>query len=136
MSVAIEALLPHRPPMRWVEELISCTDTTAIATVRFTKNHFAVANGAVIEAALIECLAQTVAAALGQGRRTDTGDDAAHHGLLAAVANFQIHQPVPLEQTLQAETTEVKRLGPMRLINGRITWNAQLIASGDLSLYA
>ncbi len=122
--------------MRWVEQLISCTDTTAVATVRFTKDHFAVADGRVIEAALVECLAQTVAAALGHRLHARTGSATNNHGLLAAATQFQIHRTVPLDQTLHAETTEIKRLGPMLLVHGRITHQAQLIASGDLSLYA
>lgn len=136
MSAAIEQLLPHRAPMRWVEELLDCTDTTATATVRFTKTHFAVAAGSVIEAALIECLAQTVAAALGQRMQAGGKSAAANHGMLAAVSNFKIHTPPPLDQTLQVETTEVKRLGPMLMIAGKITHGEALIATGDLSLYA
>ena len=89
MSTAIEQLIPHRAPMRWVEELIDCTDTTATATTRFTAEHFAVATGTVIETALVECMAQTVAAALGQRMRTSGKSSAANNGMLAAVSNFK-----------------------------------------------
>jgi predicted hotdog family 3-hydroxylacyl-ACP dehydratase len=136
MAPTIEQLLPHRPPMRWVEALTDCTDTTATATVRFTKEHFAVAADRVIEAALIECMAQTVAAALGQRMQTGGKPAAANHGMLAAVSNFKILAAPPLDQTLQVEVTEVKRLGPMLMIAGKITYGTQLIATGDLSLYA
>ena len=33
MSAILETLIPHRPPMRWVNALTQCTDTTATATV-------------------------------------------------------------------------------------------------------
>jgi len=182
MSPAIEQLIPHRAPMRWVEELIDCTDTTATATVRFTAEHFAVGkseptpfpsqernpqpsaacnapllggaavgfpadpqpdsvaqaapSGQVIETALVECMAQTVAAALGQRLRTSAKPGAANHGLLAAVANFKIHSEPPRDQTLTIEIREVKRLGPMLMIAGKISCGTKLIATGDLSLYA
>lgn len=136
MSAAIEQLLPHRTPMRWVEELIACTDTTATATVRFTPEHFAVANGRVIEAALIECMAQTVAAALGQRMQAGGKPAAANHGMLAAVSNFKILKAPPLDQGLHVEVAEVKRLGPMLMIAGKIAHGTDLIATGDLSLYA
>jgi len=136
MPVAIEALIPHRAPMRFVEALTDCTDTTARATTSFTADHFAVADGAVIEAALVECVAQTVAAALGHRARASGDSGAANHGLLAAVSNFKIQSRPPLDQLLTIEVRELKRLGPMLLIAGTISSADQLIASGELSLYA
>jgi len=136
MSTAIEQLIPHRAPMRWVEKSLDCTATTATATTRFTSEHFAVANGMVIETALVECMAQTVAAALGQRMRASGKSGAANNGMLAAVSNFKIHSRPPLDQTLTIEVREVKRLGPMLMIAGKISCGAELIATGDLSLYA
>lgn len=136
MSAAIEQLIPHRAPLRWVEELIDCTDTTATATTRFTADHFAVTDGQVSEAALVELMAQTVAAALGQRMAASGKSGAVNNGMLAAVSNFKIHARPPLEQTLTIEVREVKRLGPMLMITGKISCGAELIATGDLSLYA
>jgi predicted hotdog family 3-hydroxylacyl-ACP dehydratase len=136
MAAAIEQLIPHRAPLRWVEELIDCTDTTAKATTRFTAEHFAVTGGQVIETALVECMAQTVAAALGQRLRASGNSGAGNNGMLAAVSNFKIHARPPLDQTLTIEVREVKRLGPMLMITGKISCGAELIATGDLSLYA
>jgi len=136
MSAAIEQLIPHRAPMRWVEELLDCTDTTATATTRFTAEHFAVADGAVIETALVECMAQTVAAALGQRMRASGNPGTTNNGMLAAVSNFKIHSRPPLDQTVTIEVREVKRLGPMLMITGKISCGTDLIATGDLSLYA
>src|SRR5439155_26915135 len=65
----IESLLPHRPPMRWIDSLIECTETEARGRVSFAKDHFAVVNGQIAESALVECVAQTVAAALGYRSR-------------------------------------------------------------------
>ena len=132
----IETLIPHRAPMRFVEALTDCTDTTARATARFTADHFAVANGAVLETALVECVAQTVAAALGHRAGASGKTGAANNGMLAAVSNFKIHARPPLDQLLAIEVREVKRLGPMLLIACTISCADQLIAAGELSLYA
>ena len=136
MPAPIEQLIPHRAPMRWVDELLDCTETTATATARFDRSHFAVAGAGVIETALVECMAQTVAAALGQRMQTRGGDGAANHGMLAAVSNFKIHARPPLDQMLTIEVREVKRLGPMLMIAGKISCGPELLATGDLSLYA
>lgn len=136
MPAAIEALIPHRAPMRFIEALIECTDTTARATACFTADHFAVANGAVLEPALVECVAQTVAAALGHRARASGNSGAANNGMLAAVSNFTIHSHPPLDQILTIEVRERKRLGPMLLIAGTISCAGRVIAAGELSLYA
>ena len=136
MPSTIEQLIPHRAPMRWVDALIDCTQTTATATTMFTANHFAVADRTVIETALVECMAQTVAAALGQRMRASGKTGAANNGMLAAVSNFKIHSQPPLNLELLIEVREVKRLGPMLMIAGTISCGTRLIATGELSLYA
>jgi predicted hotdog family 3-hydroxylacyl-ACP dehydratase len=132
----IETLIPHRAPMRFIAALTDCTETTARATACFAADHFAVTNGAVLETALVECVAQTVAAALGQRAAASGKTGAANNGMLAAVSNFKIHARPPLDQLLTIEVREVKRLGPMLLIAGTISCADQLIAAGELSLYA
>ena len=136
LSAAIEELIPHRAPLRWIDALTDCTDTTATVTTRFTPEHFAVTNGAVTETALVECVAQAVAAALGQRMRAGGKSGAANQGMLAAVSNFKILSPPPLEKTVHISVREVKRLGPMLLITATISCDAQTIATGELSLYA
>ena len=133
---AIEELIPHRPPMRWIDALTDCTETTATATARFTAEHFAVANGEVAETALVECVAQTVAAALGYRLRTGGNPGGPNNGMLVAVSNFKIVARPQLDQMLTIEVRELKRLGPMLMIAGMISCEGRLIAQGELSLYA
>jgi len=122
--------------MRWIDALTDCTETTARATASFNAEHFVVVDGAVIETALIECVAQTVAAALGHRALASGKTGAASNGMLAAVSNFKILSRPPLEKSLTIEVRELKRLGPMLLIAGTVSCNGQVIATGELSLYA
>jgi predicted hotdog family 3-hydroxylacyl-ACP dehydratase len=137
MSVALDQLIPHRAPMQWITALTACTETSTTATACFHENDFAVADGKILETALVECVAQTVAAVLGQRVSAGAGKSgAAANGMLIAVSNFKILAPAPLGQTLHIEIREQKRLGPMLLIAGKITCETQIIATGELSLYA
>jgi 3-hydroxyacyl-[acyl-carrier-protein] dehydratase len=138
MPVAIENLIPHRAPMRFIDALVECTDTTAVATVCFGADSFAVANGFVLETALVECVAQTVAAALGQRALTHGKSDfaVAAAGMLVAVSNFKIQSRPAAEKTLRIEIRELKRLGLMLRVVGEIFCDGQTIASGELTLYA
>jgi len=136
MSAAIETLLPHRAPMRFIDALVSYTDAEAVATACFAEKKFATADGKVLESALVECLAQTAAAALGQWAK-DKGDSGnAAPGMLVAVSSFKIESRPPLEKDLRIEIVERKRLGPMRMISGNIFCDGEIIASGNLSVYA
>jgi 3-hydroxyacyl-[acyl-carrier-protein] dehydratase len=138
MSVAIENLIPHRAPMRFIDALVECTDMTAVATVCFQADSLAVADGRVLETALVECVAQTVAAALGQRALTHGKSDfaVAATGLLVAVSHFKIQLRPAAGKTLRVEIRELKRLGLMLRVAGEIFCDGQMIASGELTLYA
>ncbi|MCG3147549.1 MAG: hypothetical protein PCFJNLEI_00989 [Verrucomicrobiae bacterium] len=133
MKIAAVTLLPHRAPMCFIETLTQADAECARATTCFMPDHFAVANGVVTEAALVECVAQTFAAAL--GAQAGSGHPPAV-GMLAAVTNFQIHSRPAVGLLLEIETRELKRLGSMRLIAGTITAAGQPIATGELTVYA
>ena len=137
MFAAIENLIPHRAPMRFINALIACDEKTATATACFSGNDFAVTDGKVIESALVECIAQTVAAALGQRAQMNgktSGTTA--NGMLIAVSNFKITAHPAAGKMLEIEISETRRLGSMLMIHGKIVCGGNLIAAGDLSLYA
>lgn len=136
MTDALYSLIPHRAPMRFIDALTDCTDTTASATAHFGATHFAVADGAVLETALVECVAQTVAAALGQRAKNHGHSGGAADGMLVAVTSFQIHLRPLAEKQLRIEIRDLRRLGPMLMISSNITCEGQAIADGQLTLYA
>jgi predicted hotdog family 3-hydroxylacyl-ACP dehydratase len=136
MCDAIESLIPHRPPMRFIEALTGCTDTTATATACFNASQFAVADGIVLESALVECAAQTIAAALGQRAKARGQSGTAPNGMLVAVTHFQIQSRPSAEKSIIIEVRELKRLGLMLMISAVISCEGRGIASGELTLYA
>lgn len=136
MTAFIEELIPHRQPMRWIISLDECSETTAVASARFGMDDFAVENGVVLEPALVECIAQTVAAAMGQRARTRGVEGSPSAGMLIAASSFKIHSRPLADQQLRIAIREVKRMGPMLMIAGEISCNDALIANGELSLYA
>ena len=122
--------------MRFIDALTDCTETTSSATACFGVGHFAVADGLVLETALVECAAQTIAAALGQRAKASGKPNAAANGMLVAATNFQIEARPRAEKTLRIEIRELKRLGLMLMISAVILCEGQKIASGELTLYA
>jgi 3-hydroxyacyl-[acyl-carrier-protein] dehydratase len=138
MPVAVENLIPHRAPMRFIDELTDCTETAAVATACFSTDSFAVTNGLVLESALVECVAQTVAGALGQRAKIHGQSDSgiAATGMLVSVSNFKIQSRPLSGKQLRIEIREIKRLGLMLRVSGEISCDGQIIASGELTLYA
>src|SRR5262245_60744260 len=132
----LDSILPHRAPMRWINALTDCTETTAAATACFTPDHFSVADGKVPETALIECVAKTAAAALGQRARMLGPSVRPSVGMLTAVSEFCFESAPPLGKQLRIEVRELRRLGPMLRISGSVTCDGERIASGELTLYA
>ena len=133
----VETLIPHRAPMRWISRLGTCTETTASATACFSADDFAVADGSVLETALVECVAQTVAAAAGhriQGQ--EQAGNLIAKGMLVAVSGFKIQSRPPAGKSLQIEVRELKRFGLLTLVCGVVSSEGQTIASGELTLYA
>ena len=121
--------------MRWVDALVDCTDTTASATACFNAGHFAVADGKVLETALVECVAQTVAAAMGHRAHAKGEPDViGESGMLVSVSAFRIISPAPVGKPLHIEVQEIKRFGPMLLVSGRVSCQGKVIASGELTL--
>ena len=136
ISAAIENLIPHRAPMRFIDALVECTETTAAANAIFGAEHFAVESGLVLETALVECVAQTAAAALGWRAQAGGKTGAANNGMLIAVTNFHIQSRPAAGKILRIEISERKRLGLMLMISSVIICEGKIIATGDLTLYA
>ena len=136
MPTDIEQLLPHRPPMRWIDALTACTDTTAVATASFTDDSLAVADGWVLESALVECVAQTVAAAMGRRARTLDKSGLPISGMLTSVSDFRMLARAPAAKPLRIEVRELRRLGRMTMVSGTVSCEGQTVATGELTLYA
>jgi predicted hotdog family 3-hydroxylacyl-ACP dehydratase len=136
MFPALDKLMPHRAPMQWIKALTGCTETTATATACFNASDLAVSDGAVLETALVECVAQTVAAAMGYRAYTKGSTDRTPGGMLASVSNFQVHSRPDAGKQLLVEVSETKRFGPMLLVSGVVSCEGVQIASGELMLHA
>ncbi len=122
--------------MRFINSLTNCEEKAATATACFSPTDYCVVDGKVLETAFVECLAQTVAAALGQRQRSGGEPGREVHGLLVAASNFKILSSAPSGKVLHIEIQERRRLGPMLMVSGKISCDGEIVATGDLSLYA
>jgi len=135
--IDVEDVIPHRPPMRMIDALTEWSDDSARGVVVFDENHMAVHDGLVVESALVECIAQTVAAMEGAKRAAceNPGGPAGEHvGMLCGVSDFSVVRRPRAGDRLEVRVQVRKRLGPMLLADGQVLCDGLVAAEGSLKL--
>jgi 3-hydroxyacyl-[acyl-carrier-protein] dehydratase len=125
--------LPHRPPMRLLQAVEDVVPGERAVGRRVTdasdfyfQGHFP---GLPVVPAiiLIEMLAQTGGVAAADGAAT-------RDMRVAAVDSFKFPEAAGPGQTLEARARVVRRLGRLCKIDGEVTADGRLVASGSLTL--
>ena len=132
------ALLPHAPPMRLIEDVVSvepghqavCRRTTRADDFYF-QGHFP--DQAVVPAiVLIELIAQTGGLAAGMARPGEPQEPRALR--VAAVDGFRFPAGCGAGAALEATARVVGRMGGLFKIEGTVTADGVLVAKGSLTL--
>ncbi len=132
-SLAVTELIPHRPPMRLLDRLLQADSEEALAVKTFRENDYGLDGDVVGEPALIECIAQTVAAMHGY-EKINSGESPGL-GYLVGLAGFSIFAQPRQGQELIIKVRTIKRLGAMCLVSGSIHCSDQLQAEGQLKFF-
>jgi len=119
--------------MVMIDKLVRSGTDSAAATQTFEPDSYGVSGDVVLEPTLIECLAQTVAAAYGYdavrlGRQPAMG-------MLVGVSDFQIYRHAVHSRKLELTVELKKQLGPLCLMEGRVRQNGHVVAEGTLKFY-
>ena len=122
--------------MRFLAELSTCSESAATAWTLFGRDDFGVRDGYVLEAVLVECAAQTAAAAMAQRASSGGGKKPGVDGMLVAVSHFKFERRVPAGTAFEIAIQEERRMGLMLLISTRITCAGEGVATGELMVYA
>ena len=133
MSTELNSILPHRAPMVMIDELIHCGDAAATAVKTFKRGDYGTTGGRVLEPALVESLAQTVAAF--QGCRAQRSDRGLSRGMLVGVSHFDFRGPVSCEKPVHLSVTITRVLPPFCLAEGHAEQDGQIVAQGELKFF-
>lgn len=134
MDDALADILPHRPPMVMIDALVRCDGESAVAVKTFWPEGYGSDGERVIEVALIECLAQTMAAFQGKETARRAGRRPAR-GMLVGVSGFAFHLPARCGRPVRLRVEVIRRLGPLCLAAGRVEQDGALVAEGNLKFY-
>ncbi|MFA5514744.1 MAG: hypothetical protein WDA20_00505 [Desulfuromonadales bacterium] len=129
-----EELIPHRLPMRLVDELCACAGggATVAATVR-GDGPLTDAEGRLEAAGLIEMLAQSFAAL--QGYEDQRRGRPVRKGFLVGVSSFAFTGTAHVGDRLRIELRTVANLGGFAMAEGEIWRKERSIARGALKLW-
>jgi 3-hydroxyacyl-[acyl-carrier-protein] dehydratase len=132
------SLLPHQPPMRLVERVVDVIPGVSARCIRVTRpddwffqGHFP-GQPVVPAIVLVELLAQTGGLAIGStAGTTDTSTLALR---VAAFGGFKFPRAAGPGMTLEAVARVAGRMGGLHKIEGEVTADGQVVASGSLTL--
>jgi predicted hotdog family 3-hydroxylacyl-ACP dehydratase len=133
MDNKIERLIPHRPPILMVDKLLHFDSGSALTEKTFKDSDYGVKNGLVLEIALVECMAQSVAIKEGidaeaRNRKPDTG-------MLVSVDNFDFFSSVQSNTRLEIYAEKTGQVGSCVIINGEIREGEKIVAKGGLKIF-
>ena len=131
----LDRLLPHRPPMRLIDEVVAVSGTQAEALAMIRDDHLFMVSGRGVPAWTgIEMLAQCTALIGGFQALTAGGRQVP--GYLLGCRGYRARRSWFLPgQTLHLAGQELMRDGSLAVYEGRIVIDGQEVASGRLNIH-
>jgi radical SAM protein with 4Fe4S-binding SPASM domain len=134
LPVAVDGLIPQKPPMRLVDRLLSVGERVAeVEVVVRPDNLFARDDGTLDEVFYLEAIAQAAAAM--NGFRSSRGAGNGPQGFLLGTRNLEVHGPTRLGDTLKIRVFKATRFGDFGIIEGRISRGNELLAQGEIKVW-
>jgi len=134
LPVPVIELVPHRPPMLWLRELVDFSEDSGRAVGTVPADHIlADGDGNLHPSASIELMAQAAAAHEGYRRRMK--GQAIGCGFLVGVRDFTIRRSPRCGEDVFVEAERRWDVGPMHVTHGAVLTSNELLAEGELTFF-
>lgn len=134
LPVAAEELIPHRRPMRLVDQLLEVTGKNAsvVALVRHD-SPLVDASGQLEMVAFAELIAQSYAALKGYLDRME--DKPPRRGFLVGIKNLVCRKTVRVGDSLRIEIRTLAELGDFAVAEGEVWAEEEQVACGEIKIW-
>lgn len=127
------ALLPHRPPMLFVETLVARHGNRSTARGVLPDSGICVSDNRLLPEYFIELIAQATALANGfDGLRLGRP---VHDGMLVGIDSFSFHGRAIPGRVVRIETEKTFEFGAIKMIHGEVFDDRELLAAGDIKVW-
>jgi len=129
----IHSIIPQRPPIVMVDELLFSDNTTTLCGLLVESTNIFVQDGVLQEAGLIENMAQTAAA--GTGFVAQQSGLPAPVGFIGAVQNLEIFALPTVGDLLETEVVVTNQVFDVTFISGSVHSSGVLQAKCDMKIF-
>ncbi len=131
----VEKLIPQRPPMQLIDEVVDITDNSIQTKLEIRPDNIFLSGGRLENCALIECLAQSTAALLGY--RTHGGNTPPAIGFLVGMQNIRFTSAaIRIGDVLLINVIETAAISNYGMYRGQVFLDRSEVCSGTLKLFS
>jgi predicted hotdog family 3-hydroxylacyl-ACP dehydratase len=132
-QVSIPELLPQRPPFVMVDKLLRCDREVAVTSLLVRSDNIFCDNGQLMEAGVVENIAQTCAARIGYINKYIC-KDTVKLGFIGAIRNMEILRLPQVGETITTRVETVKEVFKMTLVSAAVCIGKELISSAEMKI--
>jgi len=132
-EIEILSIIPQKPPFVMVDKLIYCDDNTARTNFLVREGNILVEDNVLVEAGLVENIAQTAAARSGYLSKIEK--KILHIGYIGDVKNLEIASLPKINSLLETEITIKNQIFDITVIVGKVMCGSKILAQCEMKIF-
>ncbi|MDR0206388.1 MAG: pseudouridylate synthase [Bacteroidales bacterium] len=135
-QISIQDTLPQKPPFVMVDTLLYCDTKTIKTALTVLEDNIFVENGVLAEAGLMENIAQTCAARVGNADNLDneTGNHSVKIGFIGMIRNLEILRLPKVGETVITKVDWMEEVFRISLVNATVKIEDKIIATCEMKI--
>jgi 3-hydroxymyristoyl/3-hydroxydecanoyl-(acyl carrier protein) dehydratase len=130
-------LIPQRPPMVMINQLISCEGPVATGRLKLLEGNVFIEEGKITESGMIEAMAQTAAARTGLLLRSKSDENSTNIpvGVIGSIRDFQLFFFPAVGQEMKMKIEVMHEFLNASVIKGTVEVNGKLACTAELKIF-
>jgi predicted hotdog family 3-hydroxylacyl-ACP dehydratase len=132
-DIDVKTLIPQQPPFVMIDRLVHFDNVFTVTELTIRPDNMFLENGVLLEAGLIENIAQTCAARLGYINKIIQGD-AVRLGFIGAMKSLFINKLPAVNSTLETSIEVVNEVFNITLVNATTLCNGEVLVTCEMKI--